>query len=112
MPNQTGKPNIIICNCDELTPFVLGSYGNTLVQTPNIDRLAGVQSSWKRTGISTRELTGAPSKVAGLNFAFRTARTAAAGRLKLLHPGRSARKTTCSSRSAGRGQPARSSQAG
>ena len=34
------KPNIIICNCDQLRAFELGCYGNDVIQTPNIDDLA------------------------------------------------------------------------
>ena len=34
------KPNIIICTCDQLRAFELGCYGNEVIRTPNIDRLA------------------------------------------------------------------------
>lgn len=34
------KPNLLLIMCDQLRFDVLGCYGNTLVQTPNIDRLA------------------------------------------------------------------------
>ena len=33
-------PNIIICTCDQLRAFEVGCYGNSVVQTPNLDRLA------------------------------------------------------------------------
>jgi choline-sulfatase len=34
------KPNLLLIMCDQLRFDVLGCYGNKLVQTPNIDRLA------------------------------------------------------------------------
>lgn len=34
------RPNIIICTCDQLRPFEVGCYGNTVIRTPNIDNLA------------------------------------------------------------------------
>jgi arylsulfatase A-like enzyme len=34
------KPNVIVCLLDQLRAFEVGSYGNTVVKTPNIDRLA------------------------------------------------------------------------
>ncbi|MBJ9992303.1 MULTISPECIES: sulfatase family protein [Paenibacillus] len=34
------KPNLLLIMCDQLRYDVLGCYGNKLVQTPNIDRLA------------------------------------------------------------------------
>ncbi len=33
-------PNIIICTCDQLRAFELGCYGNKIIRTPNLDRLA------------------------------------------------------------------------
>jgi len=33
------KPNIILFLCDQLTPFLTGTYGHPVVQTPNLDRL-------------------------------------------------------------------------
>jgi hypothetical protein len=36
---QQSKPNILFIAVDDLKP-ILGCYGNTLVKTPNIDRLA------------------------------------------------------------------------
>ena len=33
-------PNIIICTCDQLRAFEVGCYGNSIIQTPNLDRLA------------------------------------------------------------------------
>jgi choline-sulfatase len=38
MPAST--PNIIFCTCDQLRAFETGCYGNPVVRTPNIDRLA------------------------------------------------------------------------
>ncbi len=34
------RSNIIICTCDQLRAFEVGCYGNSVVQTPNLDRLA------------------------------------------------------------------------
>ena len=34
------KPNILFIQADQMTAFALGQYGNPLVKTPNIDRLA------------------------------------------------------------------------
>jgi arylsulfatase A-like enzyme len=34
------KPNVIFCVCDELRAFDVGCYGNSIIRTPNIDRLA------------------------------------------------------------------------
>ena len=34
------QPNIILCSCDQLRAFEVGCYGNSVIQTPNIDSLA------------------------------------------------------------------------
>jgi len=34
------RPNMIICTCDQLRAFEVGCYGNTVIRTPNVDRLA------------------------------------------------------------------------
>ena len=34
------KPNVILCICDQLRAFEVGCYGNEVVRTPHIDRLA------------------------------------------------------------------------
>ena len=34
------RPNIIICTCDQLRAFEVHCYGNEIIHTPNIDRLA------------------------------------------------------------------------
>lgn len=34
------RPNIVLCTCDQLRAFEVGCYGNPVVQTPNVDRLA------------------------------------------------------------------------
>lgn len=34
------RPNIIICMCDQLRAVEVGCYGNDVIRTPNIDRLA------------------------------------------------------------------------
>lgn len=41
MPNdQNTRPNLLYIHSDQHTPFVTGCYGDPLVQTPNLDRLA------------------------------------------------------------------------
>ena len=37
---MNSKPNVIVCICDQLRAFEVGCYGNQVVRTPNIDRLA------------------------------------------------------------------------
>lgn len=37
---MTERPNVIVCICDQLRAFEVGSYGNSVIQTPHIDRLA------------------------------------------------------------------------
>ena len=34
------RPNIILCLCDQLRSFEVGCYGNDVIRTPNMDRLA------------------------------------------------------------------------
>jgi arylsulfatase A-like enzyme len=34
------KPNVVVCMCDQLRAFETGCYGNQVVRTPHIDRLA------------------------------------------------------------------------
>ena len=34
------QPNVIICLCDQLRAFEVGCYGNEIIRTPNIDRMA------------------------------------------------------------------------
>ncbi|MBI3921543.1 MAG: sulfatase-like hydrolase/transferase [Armatimonadetes bacterium] len=34
------KPNIVLCTCDQLRAFEVGCYGNEVIRTPNVDRLA------------------------------------------------------------------------
>ena len=41
---STAKPNILFIAVDDLKP-ILGCYGNTLVKTPNIDRLIATTAS-------------------------------------------------------------------
>ncbi|WP_281614751.1 sulfatase-like hydrolase/transferase [Flammeovirga sp. SubArs3] len=37
---KSEKPNVLLIYCDDLGPGVLGSYGQKLIATPNIDKLA------------------------------------------------------------------------
>ena len=36
---STTKPNILLIQADQMTPFLTGAYGHQVVQTPNLDRL-------------------------------------------------------------------------
>lgn len=37
---MTKRPNLILCLCDQLRAFEVGCYGNNVVRTPHLDRLA------------------------------------------------------------------------
>jgi choline-sulfatase len=37
---MTSRPNVIVCICDQLRAFEVGCYGNPVIRTPNVDRLA------------------------------------------------------------------------
>ncbi len=37
---MTERPNILLIMADQLTPFLMGAYGDRVVQTPHLDRLA------------------------------------------------------------------------
>ncbi len=41
------QPNIIFCTCDQLRAFEVGCYGNTVIHTPHIDRLAAEGTRFK-----------------------------------------------------------------
>ena len=34
------RPNLVLCMCDQLRAFEVGCYGNPVIRTPNLDRLA------------------------------------------------------------------------
>ncbi len=38
--NTMHRPNIVLCTCDQLRSFEVGCYGNDVINTPNIDKLA------------------------------------------------------------------------
>lgn len=40
MTQEQDKPNILVIQADQMTPFILPAYGNKIALTPNIDRLA------------------------------------------------------------------------
>jgi choline-sulfatase len=46
------KPNIIICMCDQLRAFEVGCYGNPVIRTPVLDRLAAEGARWE-TAVTT-----------------------------------------------------------
>ena len=37
---MSDRPNVIVCMCDQLRAFEVGCYGNPVIRTPNLDRLA------------------------------------------------------------------------
>ena len=37
---ETRPPNVVVCLTDQLRPFEIGCYGNPIVRTPHMDRLA------------------------------------------------------------------------
>lgn len=39
-PASSAPPNVILCICDQLRAFEVGCYGNEVVRTPHLDRLA------------------------------------------------------------------------
>src|SRR5436305_12138581 len=43
-----GRPNILFVICDDLSTIALPSYGNSVVKTPNIDRLASMGLRFER----------------------------------------------------------------
>lgn len=42
------KPNILLICCDEMRGDAMGCAGNSIVQTPHLDRLAAQGASWQR----------------------------------------------------------------
>jgi len=52
---QTTKPNILFIAVDDLKPL-LGCYGNTLVKSPNIDRLAKLATVFNKKLLPTSYL--------------------------------------------------------
>ena len=50
MPSR--RPNIILCTCDQLRAFEVGCYGNDVIRTPGVDRLAAEGMRFQ-TAVST-----------------------------------------------------------
>lgn len=46
---QTDRPNVLLITCDQLRACSLGCYGNDVIKTPNIDRLAARGVCFDRT---------------------------------------------------------------
>lgn len=46
------RPNIILCTCDQLRAFEVGCYGNPVIRTPHLDRLAA-ESTRFETAVTT-----------------------------------------------------------
>jgi arylsulfatase A-like enzyme len=72
-PNTRGRPNIILFVPDELRADALGCYGNTVIRTPNFDRLAQTGSRFENCHVQfpvcgasrCSMLTGWPASVRG-----------------------------------------------
>ncbi|MCK5805124.1 MAG: sulfatase-like hydrolase/transferase [Lentisphaeria bacterium] len=58
---MTDVPNIIICQCDQLRAFNVGAYGDSVVRTPNIDRLAAAGTRFETAITSNPVCTPARS---------------------------------------------------
>ena len=52
MAHASDKPNIVFFFADDQTTSTLGAYGNTIVQTPNLDRLADEGTLFRNAFVS------------------------------------------------------------
>lgn len=68
---MTNHPNIIMILCDELRADALGCYGNTIINTPNIDRLASMGTRFDQCMVTQPTCT--PSRASILTGCYPSA---------------------------------------
>jgi arylsulfatase len=68
---MTNHPNIIMILCDELRADALGCYGNAIVDTPNIDRLASMGTRFDQCMVTQPTCT--PSRASILTGCYPSA---------------------------------------
>lgn len=68
--SMSARPNIIWITCEDLSPDWLGSYGDSIVQTPHLDQL--VRESIKYTRAYTTAGVCAPSRAAIITGMYQT----------------------------------------
>ncbi|MFM7927867.1 MAG: sulfatase-like hydrolase/transferase, partial [Pirellula sp.] len=62
MDRKENKPNIIVIFCDDLGWGDLGCFGNPIIRTPNIDRMASEGQRWTQFYVAAPVCT--PSRAA------------------------------------------------
>ncbi len=67
--NNSGKPNILWIVCEDISPF-LSCYGNTIIKTPNIDKLA--KEGIRYTHVYTTAGVCAPSRSSIITGMYQT----------------------------------------